>query len=80
MPSRYDKWLPKFTGNDVVGVDDHMSNLYALFQLHPVNDDAEYLTITLFSATLYDDDIQWYNNLHDASIRTMDKLEEVFLK
>ena len=33
-----------------------------------------------FSATLYDGARQWYNNLPDASITTMDKLEEVFLK
>jgi hypothetical protein len=34
----------------------------------------------LFSATLYDGARQWYNGLPDASITTMDKLEEVFLK
>ena len=26
MPPRYEKWLPKFTGNDVVNAEDHMSN------------------------------------------------------
>ena len=27
MPPRYEKWLLKFIGNDVVSVEDHMSNL-----------------------------------------------------
>jgi hypothetical protein len=80
MPARYEKWLPKFTGNDVVSVEDHMSNLWAFFQLHPISDDAEDLAMKLFSATLYDGARRWYNGLPDASITTMDKLEEVFLK
>jgi hypothetical protein len=29
MPPKYEKWFPKFTGNDVVSVEDHMSNLWA---------------------------------------------------
>jgi len=26
MPHKYEKWLPKFVGNDVVSDEDHMSN------------------------------------------------------
>ena len=33
-----------------------------------------------FSATLYDGTRRWYNGLPNASITSMDKLEEVFLK
>jgi hypothetical protein len=80
MPPRYDTWFPKFTSNDVVSVEDHMSNLWAFFQLHPINDDVEYLAMKLFSATLYDGVRRWYKGLPDASITSMDKLEEVFLK
>jgi hypothetical protein len=54
MPSRYEKWLPKFTGNDVVSFEDHMSNFWAFFQLHPINDDVEDLAMKLFSPTLHD--------------------------
>ena len=80
MPPRYDKWLPKFTGNDVVSAEDHMRKFYAFFHLHPINDDDEDLAMNLFSATLYDCARRWYNGLLDASITTMEKLEEVFLK
>jgi hypothetical protein len=34
----------------------------------------------LFSATLHDGARRWYNGLPDASIKNMDKLEEIFLK
>ena len=80
MPPKYEKWLPKFTGNDVASAEDHMRNLWAFFQLHPINDDAEDLTMKLFSATLYDGARRWYNGLPNASITSIDKLEEVFLK
>jgi hypothetical protein len=80
MPPRYEKWLPKFTSNDVFNVEDHMGNFWAFFQLHPISDDAEDLEMKLFSATLYDGAIIWYNGLPDASITSMDKLDEVFLK
>jgi hypothetical protein len=33
-----------------------------------------------FSATLYDAARHWYLSLPDGSIKTMDKLEEIFLK
>jgi hypothetical protein len=57
-----------------------MANFWAFFQLHPINDNAKYLAMKLFYATLYDGTRIWYNGLLDASITSMDKLEEVFLK
>jgi hypothetical protein len=80
MPPKYEKWLPKFIGNDVVNAEYHMSNFRAFFQLHPISDDTEYFAMKLFPATLYDGAIRWYNGLPDASITFMDQLEEFFLK
>jgi hypothetical protein len=80
MPPKYEKWLPKFTSNDVVSTDDHMSNFWALFKLHPISDDVEDVAMKLFSATLHDGTRRWYNGLLDASIKTIDRLEEVLLK
>jgi hypothetical protein len=57
-----------------------MSNFWAFFQRHPISDDAEYLSMKLFSAILHDGTRRWYNGILDASIKTMDKLEEIFLK
>jgi hypothetical protein len=80
MPPKYEKWLPKFTGTDAISVEEHMSNFWVFFQLHPVSDDVEDLVMKLFSATLLDASRRWYHSLPDGSIKTMDKLEEAFLK
>jgi hypothetical protein len=80
MPPKYEKWLPKFIGTDAISVEEHMSNFWEFFQLHPISDDAEDLVMKLFSATLLDASRRWYNSLPDGSIKTMDKLEEAFLK
>ena len=80
MPPRYEKWLPRFTGNDGVIAEDYMDNFCAFFQLHPIDDDAEDLVMKLFSATLHGNASKWYDNLPDASITSMDQLEETFLK
>jgi hypothetical protein len=80
MPPKYEKWLPKFTGTDATSVEEHMSNFWAFFQLHPISDDAEDLVMKLFSATLYDAARCWYLSLPDGSIKTMDRLEQIFLR
>jgi hypothetical protein len=54
IPPKYEKWLPKFARNDLINVEDHMINFWAFFQLHPISDDDEYLSMKLFSATLHD--------------------------
>jgi hypothetical protein len=80
MPPKYEKWLPKFTGTDAIIAEEHMRNFWVFSQLHPISDDVEYLVMKLFSATLYDDTTHWYLRIPDDSIKTMDRLEEVFLK
>ena len=80
MPPKYEKWLPKFTINDVISAEDHMRNFWAFFQLHPISDDDEDLAMKFFSATLHDGSRRWYNGLLDGGIKTMDRLDEVFLK
>ena len=80
MPLKHEKWLPRFTSSDGERPDYHMSNFWAFFQLHPVNDDAEDLVMKLFSATLHGKARRWYDNLPGASITSMDHLEETFLK
>jgi hypothetical protein len=80
MPPKYEKWLPKFTGTDAISAEEHMSNFWAFFQLHPISDDVEDLVMKLFSATLLDASRRWYLSLPDGGIKTMDKLEEAFLK
>ena len=80
MPPRYEKWLPKFTGSDEKNVKEHMHDFWAFFQLQPIDDDVEDLAIKIFSATLHDDARRWYDGHPNASITSMDQLEEVFLR
>jgi hypothetical protein len=57
-----------------------MSIFWAFFHIHPISDDGEYLSMKLFFVTLHDVSRHWYNSLPDGNIKTMDKLEEIFLK
>jgi hypothetical protein len=80
MPPKYEKCLPKLSNNDVTNVEEHMRNFLALFQLNLVDVNVEDLVMKLFSATLHDATRRWYDSLLDKSIKTMDQLEETFLK
>jgi hypothetical protein len=80
MPPKYEKWLPKFTGTDATSAEENMSNFWEFFQLHPISDDDEDLVMKLFSATLYDAARRWYLILPDGSIKTIDRLEKIFLR
>jgi len=80
MPAKYEKWLPNFSGNDVVTVEEHMRNFWPFFQLNHVSYDAKYLMMKLLSATLQDVARRWYESLRVSSIKTMDQLEDFFLK
>jgi len=80
MPPKYEKWLPRLTGSDGERAHYHMSDFWDFFQLHPINDDVKDLEMKLFSTTLHGNARKWYDNLPDASITSMDQLEETFLK
>jgi hypothetical protein len=75
MPPRYVKWIPKFTGSDEENVEDHIHDFWELFQLHPISDDVEDLAMNIFSATLHENAMRWYDGLPDASITSMDQLK-----
>jgi hypothetical protein len=62
MTPKYEKWLPKFLGNDVTSTEEHMSNFWAFFQLNPVNDDAKDLVMKFFSITLTNVARRWYGS------------------
>jgi hypothetical protein len=74
------RWLPEFTGRNGERADFHMNDFYSYFQLHPVVDEAEDVVMILFANTLHGYAREWYYNLPDASITSMDQFEEVFLK
>jgi hypothetical protein len=80
MPQKFDKWLPKFSGNNVIIVEDHIYNFYACFQIQPLNNDDEDVVMKLFVASLVEDARKWYNNLLDKSIKTWEAFHDTFMK
>jgi hypothetical protein len=74
------RWLPGFAGRNGERADFHMNDFYSYFRLHPVADEAEDVVMILFANTLHGDARQWYYDLPDASITSMDQFEEVFLE
>jgi hypothetical protein len=74
------RWLPKFTGGNRERADFHMNEFYSYFIFHPVDDDAKDVVMKLFSNTLHGNAKKWYDNLPNASITSMNQLEEVFLE
>jgi hypothetical protein len=80
MPPKFEKWLPKFSGNDVTTIEEHLDNFWACFQLHPIPDEEEDVVLRLFSATFVEDARKWYNNLPDKGIKTWDDFHKVFMK
>jgi hypothetical protein len=80
IPPIEERWLPKFTGSDGERADFHVNNFYSYFGLHPVDDDVKDVVMKFFPTTLYGNAKRWYDDLPDASITSMNQLEEVFLK
>jgi hypothetical protein len=80
MLPKYKNWFLKFTSSDGERADYHMSDLWDFFLFHRINDDIEDLIMKLFSATLHGNARKWYDDLPDASIASMEQLEETFLK
>jgi hypothetical protein len=72
--------MPKFSSNDVTTAEEYMDNFLGFFQLNLISDDVEDLVMKFFSSTFIDGSRRWYNGLPSKSIKTMDQLEENFLK
>jgi hypothetical protein len=80
MPFEYINLLPGFSGGDRERADYHMRNFWNFFLSYPVDDYAEDVVMKLFSATLCYNAKEWYDNLPEASITTMEQFEKVFLE
>jgi hypothetical protein len=52
MHDKFDKWLPKFHGNNFISAKEHIDTFYACFQNHPLNNDDEDVVTKLLVASL----------------------------
>jgi hypothetical protein len=73
MPFEYINLLLGFTGGDRETTDYHMRNFWNFFLSYPVDDYAEDVVMKLFSTTLCCNAKEWYDNLPNASITTMEQ-------
>jgi hypothetical protein len=80
MPFEYINLLPGFCGGDRERADYHMRNFWNFFLSYPIDDYAEDVVMKLFSTTLWCNAKEWYDNLPDASITTMEQFEKTFLE
>jgi hypothetical protein len=79
IPFEYKNFLPRFIGGDRERDDYHMRNFWNFFLSYPITDDVEDLVMKIFFASLDCNAREWYENLPDASITTMEQFEETFL-
>jgi hypothetical protein len=80
LPNKFDKWLPKFSGNNVIIVEDHITHFYNSLGVHGVPNEHEDVAMKLFSISLEENARSWYNSLPPTSIRTCKSFHEAFMK
>jgi len=77
---KYDKWLPMFSWNNVIIVEDHISNFYNYLGVHEIHNDHEDVVMKLFSICLEEDSKSCYNCLTTNIIRTWNDFHDVLMK
>jgi hypothetical protein len=80
MPDRFDKWLPKFSGNNVITIEEHLSSFYDAFEHHPIPNEHEDVVMKLFSISLEENARSWYNSLPEKSIKSWQAFHDAFMK
>jgi hypothetical protein len=80
MPFEYINFLPGFCGGDRERADYHMRNFWNFFLSYPVDDYAKDVIMKLFSTTFSYNAKEWYDNLPEASIKTMEQFEKKILE
>jgi hypothetical protein len=80
IPFEYINFLPGFSGGDRERVDYHMRNFWNFFLSYPINDYDEDMVMKLFSTMLWYNAKEWYDNLPEASITTMEQFDKTFLE
>jgi hypothetical protein len=80
MPKKYNKWLPKFAGNNVIIVEDHLAKFYDAAS--EANDPQDHGDVVMkpFSLSLEEDAKVWFRGLIDRSIRSWQAFHDVFMK
>jgi hypothetical protein len=80
MPFEYINLLPGFCGGDRERADYHMRNFWNFFLSYSVDDYAEDVVMKLFTTMFSYNTKEWYDNLPEVSIKTMEQFEKKILE
>jgi hypothetical protein len=76
MPTKVNKWLPKFPGNNVITVEDH---IYVMGRdMDNAGIDHEDVAMRLFTSSLTEEALDWFKGLSDNHITTYDSFSTLF--
>jgi hypothetical protein len=76
MPTNVNKWLPRFPGNNVITVEDH---IYVMGRdMDNAGIDHEDLAMRLFASSLIEEALDWFKGLPDNQITTYDAFTALF--
>jgi hypothetical protein len=76
MPTKINKWLPKFPGNNVINVEDH---IYVMgWDMDNACIDHEDVAMILFIPSFSKDELDWFKGIPDNHIMTYDVFSSLF--
>jgi hypothetical protein len=76
MPTKVNKWLPKFPGNNVITVEDH---IYVMGRdMDNAGIDHEDVAMRLFASSLTEEALDWFKGLPDNHITSYDAFSNLF--
>jgi hypothetical protein len=76
MPTKVNKWLPKFPGNNVITTEDH---IYVMGRdMDNASIDHEDVAMRLFSSSLIEEALDWFKGLPDNHIMSYHAFSNLF--
>jgi hypothetical protein len=75
-PKKFNKWLPKFPGNNVITIEDH---IYVTGRdMDNASIDHEDVAMRLFASSLNEEALDWFKGLIDNNIMSYDAFSTLF--
>jgi len=79
MIDKFEKWLQKFSGNNVITAEQHLSSLCGVFEHHLVPNDHEDVVMKHFSISLEENERSWYHILLEMNIKSWQDFHDAFI-
>jgi len=79
MLEKYNKWIPKYYGNNIITIKEHIGKFQEAMEEHEVVDDHEDVVMNICVFSL-EDARMWFRNLDDTSVKTWNDFRGLFLE